>query len=58
MKLQDFATKMREMEISLIDTRAEIDRRLSAGQESLASKLDLAIQSMTATQISGLGQAS
>lgn len=31
MKLKDFATKMREIEINLLDTRAEVERRLSAG---------------------------
>ena len=45
---------MREIEISLVDIKAEVERKLIAGQDTLASKLDSAIQSLTSNQVNSL----
>ena len=45
-KLSDVQKKVRELELKLIDSKAQLDRKFAATKESLSSKVERDIKTM------------
>ena len=52
LKLSDFQKKVRDLELALIDTKAQAERQFTALKESLFSKLERDLTNMQSKQAS------